>query len=469
MLGKFLGIINTPRKWLHALLGLGRPHPPREVAFGLLLGWLIGFGPWGLHTAVPLMLLVLMRCFWPMAVVGCVGGMAIWPIAAGYTEELGHSLLSAKGFVAGWVQWASEAPVLAWMDLQEYRMVGAMALGIAIGGTASIALRVILGILYRFGIGRIGPWVFAKVAGATGAGPDEDQAMRDTLWTKGPFRIVRPIGLIAVPVLALLFAWGGSATAGHALKHQIATQLSAHLGTKVTIGSLDLSFADATLEIAELAVWDPKHPESAILKAESMRLDLSAGALLAGRVHATEAVIRGLDLQVTRRPSGALNLDDLTPFAGDNSAGGTSSAKGLLDWAASKALRSADLDWADLVQRLRPYLEQRPATAQSPAQAAAAEFPPPGDGARWNVPRSKPAWLIERAALDACRIRFAGDKAPVVVETVSGEVRQWSSDRALHGQPVGFKIAGTMAGTPVALTGALEPPARGGGLTLSWK
>ncbi|MHC5020503.1 MAG: hypothetical protein ACYTGX_10390, partial [Planctomycetota bacterium] len=180
--------------------------------------------------------------------------------------------LSSRGMVAGWVQWASEAPVLAWMGLNEYRLIGAMTIGIAIGGAASIALRVVLGVLYKFGIGRIGPWVFAKVAKATGAGQDEDESVRETLWTKGPFRVIRPAGLITVPVLCLVTAWLGSSSAGYALRHQVAAQLSSALGTKVTVEGLSLSMSSGSLEMTGFTVWDPAEPKAHILKATSVRL-----------------------------------------------------------------------------------------------------------------------------------------------------------------------------------------------------
>jgi len=469
---------NVPRRWLHKMLGLGRRHPPREVAFGLLLGWIIGFGPWGLHTAVPVLLLVLMRTFWPMAIAGGVAGLTIWPMAAGYTEELGHALLSADGMVAGGVRWAAEAPLLAWMGLTEYRLIGAMAIGLVIGGVASIALRVVLAILMKFGIGKIGPWVFSRVAKATGAGPDEDESVRETLWTKGPFRFIRPAGLIGVPVLCLLFGWIGSSSAGSVVQHQVTSQLSAQLGTKVTLEGCAVSFSAGTLGLTGLTVWDPERDTTPLFAVQSARLDVDGGALLRRRVVATEAVLQGVTLRIAKRASGGgLNLDLLKPFGGGT--GGTGGAgspsnpgKSLLDWAKGKAADAANhesVDWAELVDRLRPYLEERPRPALTDDEAHAAEFPPPGEGAAWNLRRRAPGWVVERAALEQCRLEYTARAKPLVVEPLSLELRHWSSDRDLYGKPITFSLQGELSGVPVRLQGTRKPPADGGGLSLSLK
>lgn len=468
MLGKAFGIINTPRKWLHALLGLGRPHKPREVALGLLLGWVIGFGPWGLHTAVPLMLMLLLRCFWPIAIAGFVAGMAVWPMAAGHGAELGHYLLSSKGMIAGWVEWASNAPILAWMGLHEYHLLGSMAIGITIGGSAALLMRVVLGVLYRFGIGRIGPWVFAKVAAATGAGKDEDESIRETLWTKGPFRVIRPAGLVGVPVLAIIVGWSGSGAAGFALEQQLTTRLSAHLGTKVTVDGVSISLAAGAVALTGLTIWDPESPERTILTVASMELDASVVGLLRRRVVAEEAVIRGLDVRIDRRPDGRLSLDDLKPYAGGER-GGTGGAGSLLDWAKSKTLDAADADWAELVERLRPYLEQR----GPPDVDATPEFPPPGEAdAGWNMPRTEPRWLIQRAALENCTLRYGAKGGTTTqVNAIAGEIRDWSSDRDLHPQPITFTLKGTLASaghTEIVVEGEMAPPATGGGLSLKF-
>lgn len=232
---------------------------------------------------------------------------------------------------------------------------------------------------------------------------------------------------------------------------------------------LALSISGGSLELNGFAIWDPKTPERHIFKAQSMRFELSVGDALRGRVNAEEAVLRGVDLQIDGRADGSTSLDALTPFKGTAGGGGSGGAGGLLDWAKGKALDATDADWAELIERLRPYLEERRAGGAKPTE----EFPPPGpDGAGWNIPFSTPRWIVQRAALEECRLLYtraatSGSKAKrTEVTGVSGEIRDWSSDRDLHPKPITFTLSGRLAATDVALEGEMAQPAKGGGLTL---
>ena len=273
----------------------------RALVLGALLGVFIGMIPgFNMTLLLGILLLLLLNANIGTALPGFAIGKLLCLALAPATFRIGHALLGLS-VVQGLVGAASEAPVLALMNLHVYCLIGGIPVsivaGLALGWLAAKLIRGLrLGIIAATGrskrmealaknpLVRFLMWlVFGK----------QKKALSEAV--EAPSPLFRKGGVIFAVVMALLFGAFELVFADYLAKMGLTAGLEAANGAEVNIGAVDLSLAQGRLSVSGVQMADPGNPTHNLLVIGELTGDVSVMELLAGRY--TVDLLKGSDVR----------------------------------------------------------------------------------------------------------------------------------------------------------------------------
>jgi uncharacterized protein (TIGR03546 family) len=314
------------RRYFQAIVDIvrGGVHP-REVALAVCLGLLAGFvSGWNLTLAVVLLGVLVLNV--PTKVFGeawALGTMVSWmmtPLSFG----LGRWLLE-QTFFGRWVASLREQPLVILFDLDRYALVGGAVLAMLMALPAALVMHR----LTRFLQARFARLQAAYQAQAT---PTSNLLVRAACWlifgdasqpelvaVPVETRWLRPKGVMLSLGLLLPAATLGWCFAPGLAEQGIVEAISLANQSEVNTGDIHLSLADGLLEIQDLQISDPNHPDRDRLRIGFVAAQLRPGPLLRGRMHVDRLLLEDVKADVARqsraRPYG-LTLPNFDAIAG---------------------------------------------------------------------------------------------------------------------------------------------------------
>jgi uncharacterized protein (TIGR03546 family) len=375
------------RRYFQAIVDIvrGGVHP-REVALAVCLGLLAGFvSGWNLTLACVLLGVLLLNV--PMKVFGeawALGALVSWtmtPLSFG----LGRWLLE-QTFFGRWVASMREEPLVILFDLDRYALVGGAMLAMLMAlPVAWFAHRMTRWLQVRFAL--------IQAAYQQQATPATNLLVRASCWlvfgdaSQGELapvpvatRWTRPRGiLLSIGVLlpAATLSW----CCGPRLAEQgIVEALSLANQSEVNTGAMRLSLADGVLEITDLQVSDPNHPDRDRLRVGFVAAQVRPGPLLRGRIHVDRLLLEDVKADVARqsraRPYG-LSLPSFEAITGHEPHVGDAGDlldldEYLGDW---ETLRTRTARLQELLRKIETLAEVNSRIAGNAPEEIAADVP----------------------------------------------------------------------------------------------
>ena len=278
---------------------------PREVALAVCLGLLAGFlSGWNLCLAAVLLLVLLLNV--PLKVFG-----EAWLLGT----AVSWTFTPASFYVGRWLleksPWGTllapmrEQPWLVLCDLDRYTLSGGAVLGVLLAIPAALiaakATRYLQGqfnllqaawqtkTTWQAGLAvRLGCWlIFGD------ASKPQPVAVESRLW--------RPKGLllclgVVLPASGLVWYF-----APGLIEQGVLTALSTANQSEVNAGDVRLSLSEGVLEISDLQISDPAHPDRDRLRVGMVAARLRPGPLLRGRVHVERLLLEDIAADVARQ------------------------------------------------------------------------------------------------------------------------------------------------------------------------
>ncbi len=419
------------RKFLKFVRGGARPW---QVAVSCLIGVAIGMAPSFTLTVVGLVVLfVLLNVNLGLCLLGLLVGKALCLALAPVTYPLGHWVIHDTP-LTGLFRAAAGAPVLAWMGLTRYCLIGGIPIVLLVGGGGGLVLgwlivlarrAVIIGGARSERVTRLGGNPAIKLLMRLLFGKQKT-ALADMLTAKSP--VFRTGGVIACGVLLVLLAGGQWLLADRITAAGLKRGLEAATGAEVNVGEVGFSLLSGHLTIHDLRMTDPDDPEYDMARIDRLTGDLSIGSLLARRFVLDEIVIGRLESHVKRDTKGKV----FGEFDEDEAP--------VTDQTISTYFPDGDLI-LDYLGKARRYLQQRDWSRRQRRQA---EPPSPAEIRRQAMLKGylglsardlvtpAPTVTVRRLVIEAID---AGDVGPLQVEAL-----QLSSHPELTGEPMVLKI-----------------------------
>lgn len=441
---------------------------PREVALAVALGLLAGFvSGWNLCLAVVLLAVLILNV--PTKVFGeawALGWAASWSLTPA-SFALGRWLLENSPLGSMLAAWRDH-PLLVLFDLDRYTVLGGGALAVMIMLPAAwLAARITLLLQSKFQeihaaleaktelhgslIVRLGCWLIfgdaAKPVPAPAVNPD---------WVRRRGMLLALGVFVPAGVLGCFFA-PGLAT------DSLLTALSTANQSEVNAGQMRLSFGDGLLEIDDLQVSDPDHPDRDRLRIGYVAAQLRPGPLLRGRLHIERLMLENIEPDVARqnraRPCGvrlpkldATAIKDLVPDVKFDGPESINLEEYLSNW---ETIRERLRRLEEMLTRINELSGRVPTSEDEP------EYDPTQDvpasylamrEARHGFGRATPKLWIEVAALKGLASQFGlGSDGSV-------ELANLSSQPALTGQPTVVAIKAPGHGAEIVATLNLHQP-----------
>ncbi|MFH2000979.1 MAG: TIGR03546 family protein, partial [Planctomycetota bacterium] len=284
-----------------------------EIALGFCMGLLLGCLPFSSIWAVATVLLItlLLRASFSSFIAAVVVVKALSFLIAPILFALGEFAL--EGPPAGLFAAAVKQPVLALLDLHRYVVAGSLFFAV-------ICSAVLYPLIYflsqkyrkaiikwsetsqrfarftRFPLIRFLTWLFM---GKKKGDFKETLALKKNPIRKGALILLLVFGL----VLCLFLTFFGDPIA----KAGLETGVAQVTDSKVEVRQLALDFLDGSLGLEDFYVYE-RDEEKGILRAVSLKGDLSVTALLKRHLVFDEIAIQNMDFRVARDEHGNLNL-----------------------------------------------------------------------------------------------------------------------------------------------------------------
>jgi uncharacterized protein (TIGR03546 family) len=186
------------------------------------------------------------------------------------------------------------APVTAWFGLERYATTGGAACGLVFGLVAGFLLfKALHALRARMATVEEGSERYQKLASKKSVkvltwvffgGGRGKKTWREVAESDRKGKVVRPIGIAVVLVLAGLLWFAQGALGGAWLEEQARTGLARWNGATVDLGGATLDLAGGRLAFEGLAMADPEQLDRDTLRARTLELDVATTELLAGRV-----------------------------------------------------------------------------------------------------------------------------------------------------------------------------------------
>lgn len=374
---------------------------PAQVGLGFALGVIAGLVPWGANTFLWLTLAFLFAVSFSATVLAlALFRLLAWGLLP-LSHEIGHLLLEQEALEPLWSALA-HAPLLAWLRLNHYAVLGSYALALP---TAVLTFFLIRGFVrtYRESffayIERSRPWqalsqrerFFRLLQWLLLGGGIRFRAPRRRAW---PFRYVRKPALIVVPLLYAA-AYGTLALlAPLFVSEVVARGATLVVGGEVAVEQTQANALTGRLRLQGLTIQDPNRPKEDVLRVRKIVADLSLWALTSRRVVLDELVLGEVFLHVRREEDGSLNLDDL-PEGPD--------LQPYFEWLREQAGR---VDWVQLLERYGETLWKRLVRLWEPK-------PPPPHAPLLEdykpLPAPVPTFALKRLRIERLHLRFVDE------------------------------------------------------------
>ncbi len=259
----------------------------RQIFLGAFLGVLIGMIPGFNLTMLLLILLVILL----NANVGIIGlglalGKSLCYALASVTFQIGYIMIHEVGLESIFATFA-ETPVLAWMDLQVYCLVGGLPIAIVVGAVLGIVLSQIVTVLRR-GIveatkrnskmEKLAKNFFVRILLWVVFGKKK-RDLEKTLEAKPPLFRKMGVALAAVVIVVLLV--GEIFLLDLAAKKALVAALERTNGAEVNVDAVNVSLLGGEVEVKNLQVTDRDRPTHNAWQVKQATADLSVKDLLA--------------------------------------------------------------------------------------------------------------------------------------------------------------------------------------------
>jgi hypothetical protein len=254
----------------------------RHIAPAILLGLTAGTTcGWNLSFAMLVTLALWLNTPLVLLASSCVAGLAIALFCEDLATTIGRGLLDKCDLGSAFYTFAP-GPTAALFGLDDYRLVGNLALGLVIGLPAAHAL--------------------SRLMCRAPAGDDEPEPT-----TADP--LLRPLGFVVAAACV-----GGTATLLNTIGPQLVGEaalerLTAAVGAPVSVDRFDYDLWRGELEITNLRVGDAQDGRT-VFTARRVEGRVEPGLFLRGRLHADEFAVGGVsfDLSATTRSEKALAI-----------------------------------------------------------------------------------------------------------------------------------------------------------------
>ncbi|MFW6145905.1 MAG: hypothetical protein ACOC7R_01070 [Planctomycetota bacterium] len=295
------------RKFLKFVRGGARPW---QVALSCLIGVAIGMVPSFNLTVVGLIVLfVLLNLNLALGLLGLAVGKALCLALAPVTYPLGHWVIHDMG-LTGLFRAATAAPVLAWMGLDTYCLIGGVPVALIVGGGGGLLLGHMV-LLTRKAVAAGG--ARSERVTRLGANPvvkllmrvlfgKQKMSLAEMLTATPP--VFRKGGLIACGAVVVLLLGGPWLLADTIAAAGLTRGLEASTGAEVNVAGVDVSLLRGHLTVRDLRMTDPDKPTHDMARIDRLTGDLSVRSLLARRIVLDEVVIGQLRSDVRREKAG---------------------------------------------------------------------------------------------------------------------------------------------------------------------
>jgi uncharacterized protein (TIGR03546 family) len=290
----------------------------RDVALGVLLGFLWGMIPgFNLTILIIVLLLLILNANFPSAIFALLLGKLISITCAPLLYEMGFFLIHKAG-CEGLVRSVCDTPVLAFLNFQVYCVFAGLIFGLIVG----VILAIVAGLFIRSlqkgilamhekgGVQKVSSNIFTRIILRILFGKQKT-TLKEALDKKSP--ILRKKGLIFVVIIVVIFIGGIWLVGASDFADIAAEQLGKANGAEVNISSASLSLLTGKLEINGLQVTDAKKPENNSFQADAIILKMSMSDILAKRVVVDLIQCDKLQLNQKRETPGEVYPSDKTP------------------------------------------------------------------------------------------------------------------------------------------------------------
>ncbi len=282
---------------------------PKALFLGALIGAMLGMVP-GFNLTMLLLILLFFVLAANMGgmMLGFLLGKTVCLLAAPWTFEIGYGMI--HGNEALFASLAT-APVIAWMDLDRYCLIGGLPIGVGLGLGLGVVCMAFVQSLRRSIMAvnekserarklsssrwlRIVFWIFF--------GKSKGELSDKLEKKKAPW--LRKSGLAFVVIVLVLAVAVQFVFAGSLVRPQLEHQLSQSFGAEVNIGSADFSIFGGEVTLKDLQITDAEKPANNMMRAEELSAQLSFGDLLARRFVMDHLVGNGVKTDVPRDQPG---------------------------------------------------------------------------------------------------------------------------------------------------------------------
>lgn len=291
---------------------------PTQVAVGFALGVLAGLVPWGANTLVWLTLAFLTSSSFSATLLAFALFRLLAWVLLPVSYAVGSFLLDRATLEPLWSA-LTHAPILAWLQLNHYAVLGSYALALLFSVFAFFAVR---GFVRKYrdsffqDIERSRPWralsqrerLFRLVQWLLLGGGVRFQRPRK----RSPiFRYIRKPALVVVPLIYAI-AYGAVALIAPLFVNEVVARgATLVIGGEVAVEDTQANALTGRLRLRGFSVQNPKRPEEDVLRVREITADLSLLGLTGRRVVFDELVIGEVFLNIRREADGSLNIDDL--------------------------------------------------------------------------------------------------------------------------------------------------------------
>jgi len=432
----------TPLKLLRKLGKLVRGGAGgRQIFLGCLLGVVIGMIPgFNLTLVLAILLLVILNANGGMFAVGLIVGKALCLLLAPITFGIGYAIIRSST-LEGFFRWASETPVLAWMDLHKFCLVGGLPVALVVGGVLGLLCTMIIFALRRafmaatqksekvakIGQNKLARFVLRVVFGKQKLTLAEMAEKKDPFFRKSGVIVAVVLLVIAVVVEFLLIS--------PVFKGAIESLAGSAVGAEVDVADARLSLFGGELSMEGVQITDPDKPTHNMVFIEKLKGDISTRDLLARRFVIDTLHISIAQTDVPREAPGEVYREKERPEI-EEAEKPEDALGGYLDIEKLKKYNR-------YLQKLADYLKQQrekaqPAEEPTPAEKEAAIAEGRKRGylklSAQELLTRRPAWTIRKLVVDKI---VAGDT------TYTAEGRELSSSPALNEAPMSISMKGS--------------------------
>jgi len=283
---------------------------PWQIAASCLLGVAIGMVP-GFNATVLLLigLFVLLNLNLGLMLVGLVVGKALCLVLAPITFQVGYVIIHGMG-LEGLFRVFSEAPILAWMDLHYYCLVGGIPVALIVGGVLGALLGRLIGAARAAIVAggekserfqRITKNILVRLLLRLLFGKQKGN-LADMLAGRAP--VFRKSGVIVCVAVVVLVLAGEILFADRAARAGIVRGLQAATGAEVNVERVGYRPLTGRLEVVGLQVTDPNKPTHNMVQIDTLTSDVSVRDLLSRRFVMDEMLVDRAETDVKRESPG---------------------------------------------------------------------------------------------------------------------------------------------------------------------